>query len=75
MHQYTSIDFCLDEIGKIDWVCHFTGLKELTIANNSVTEIEVRTAPSCKLLFHFGGIFDAKQQIRKSYDNLLSIGY
>ena len=41
MHSYTSLDFCLDEIGKIDWVCYFTGLKELTIVNNSVTEIEV----------------------------------
>jgi hypothetical protein len=40
-HTYTSIDFCLDEIGKIDWVCHFVGLKELTIVNNSVVEIEV----------------------------------
>lgn len=45
IHTYTSIDFCLDEIGKIDWVCHFTGLKELTIVNNSVTEIEVSSLP------------------------------
>lgn len=35
-----SIDFCLDEIGKIDWVCHFPMLKELTIVNNSVTDTE-----------------------------------
>jgi hypothetical protein len=42
VHQYTTIDFCLDEIGRIDWVCHLTALKELTIANNSVTEIEVK---------------------------------
>ena len=36
------LDFCLDEIGKIDWVQYFVSLRELTIANNSVTEIEVR---------------------------------
>lgn len=43
MHTYTSIDFCLDEIGRIDWVQHFVALKELTIVNNGVTEIEVRS--------------------------------
>lgn len=42
LHQYTSIDFCLDEIGKIDWVCHFANLKELTVVNQSVNELEVR---------------------------------
>lgn len=41
LHSYTSIDFCLDEIGKIDWVNHFVNLKELTVVNQSVTEIEV----------------------------------
>lgn len=40
LHQYTSIDFCLDEIGKIDWVCHFANLKELTVVNQSVNELE-----------------------------------
>ncbi len=44
LQQYTSIDFCLDEIGKIDWVCHFANLKELTIVNQSVNELEVRNS-------------------------------
>lgn len=48
LQSYTTIDFCLDEIGKIDWVCHFVGVKELTIVNNSVTEIE--GIDKCKLL-------------------------
>ena len=43
LHSYTSIDFCLDEIGKIDWVHNFVNLKELTVVNQSVTEIEVST--------------------------------
>ena len=36
----------MDEIGKIDWVCHFVSLKELTISNNSVVEIEVSLGPA-----------------------------
>ena len=42
LHQYTSIDFCLDDILKIDWTCHFINLRELTCANQGITEIEVR---------------------------------
>ncbi len=43
-----SIDFCLDEIGRIDWVSFFPMLKELTIVNNSVTDIE--GIDKCKFL-------------------------
>jgi len=49
LHSYTSIDFCLDEIGKIDWVHHFVNLKELTVVNQSVTEIDVSPMPSVKI--------------------------
>ena len=45
MAQATVLDFCLDEIGKIDWVQNFVNLRELTIANNSVIEIEVSPTP------------------------------
>lgn len=50
LHSYTSIDFCLDEIGKIDWVYHFVNLKELTIVNQSVLEIEVSLLKSHNFL-------------------------
>ena len=46
LHSYTTIDFCLDEIGKIDWVHHFVNLKELTVVNQSVSEIDVSPRPN-----------------------------
>jgi hypothetical protein len=42
LHQYTVIDFCLDDILRIDWTCSFINLRELTCANQGIVEIEVR---------------------------------
>ena len=36
----TCIDLCLDEIGKIDWICFFPSLKELTVVNNAIADLE-----------------------------------
>lgn len=40
LHTYTEIDFCLDDIIRIDWVCHFTNLRDLTCSNQGLLEIE-----------------------------------
>ena len=37
----TSIDFCLDDIGKMDWLCYFPNIRELTLACQGIQEIEV----------------------------------
>ena len=46
--QVQSIDFCLDDICRIDWLCHFPSLRELIIVNQGVSEIEA--VDKCKLL-------------------------
>jgi len=38
------IDFCLDDILRIDWTCSFINLRELTCANQGIAEIEVGQA-------------------------------
>lgn len=35
-----TIDFCLDDIYRMDWLVHFPNLMELHIVNQGVTEIE-----------------------------------
>jgi len=42
------IDFCLDDILRIDWTCSFINLRELTCANQGIAEIEVGQA--CKIV-------------------------
>ena len=40
----TNIDFCLDDIGKMDWIIYFPSLRELSLACQGITEIEVSLA-------------------------------
>lgn len=34
------VDFCLDDISRMDWVQHFVNLKELVLIKQSITMIE-----------------------------------
>ena len=36
----THLDFCLDDIGRMDFIVHFTNLKELTIIKQGIQTIE-----------------------------------
>lgn len=38
--QITTVDFCLDDICRMDWVMHFPSLRELNVVNQGVSEIE-----------------------------------
>jgi Leucine-rich repeat (LRR) protein len=40
MAATTIIDFCLDDIYRMDWLVNFPNLKELNIVNQNVLEIE-----------------------------------
>ena len=40
MANIQTIDFCLDDIYRIDWLCNFPNLQELHIVNQGVIEIE-----------------------------------
>jgi len=36
----TVLDFCLDDIGRMDFVSHFVNLKELVLINQGIQQIE-----------------------------------
>lgn len=38
--DHEVIDFCLDDIGRMDWVQQFVNLKELVLIKQSITMIE-----------------------------------
>lgn len=40
MSAVTSIDFCLDDIYRMDWLSNFPNIRELHIVNQGVQEIE-----------------------------------
>ena len=35
-----TVDFCLDDIYRMDWLGHFPNIRELHIVNQGVSEIE-----------------------------------
>lgn len=40
LHMVQVIDFCLDDICKIDWLVYFPNLRELICCMQGVTEID-----------------------------------